>query len=74
MAILGDIGTLISFRLGAEDAKFLTQEFYPILSQDHLVNLPAYNVYLKLMIDGQTSQPFSAETLPTNKSYSESLG
>ena len=64
MAILGDIGTLISFRLGAEDAKFLTQEFYRIFSQDHLVNLSAYNIYLKLMIDGKTTQPFSAETLP----------
>jgi len=65
MAILGNVGTLISFRVGAEDAKYLTQEFYPVFSQDHLVNLSAYNIYLKLMIDGTTSQPFSAETLPS---------
>jgi type IV secretory pathway TraG/TraD family ATPase VirD4 len=64
MALLGNVGTLISFRVGAEDAKYLAQEFYPIFSQDNLVNLPAYNIYLKLIIDGQTSQPFSAETLP----------
>jgi len=70
MAILGNVGTLISFRLGAEDAKYLTQEFYPVFSQDNLVNLPAYNIYLKLMIDGQTSQPFSAETLlPIDESF-----
>ncbi len=64
MAILGNVGTLVSFRVGAEDARYLAQEFYPVFSQDHLVNLPAYNIYLKLMIDGKTSQPFSAETLP----------
>jgi hypothetical protein len=64
MAILGNVGTLVSFRVGAEDARYLAQEFYPVFSQDHLVNLPAYNIYLKLMIDRKTSQPFSAETLP----------
>jgi type IV secretory pathway TraG/TraD family ATPase VirD4 len=63
LAILGNVGTLISFRVGAEDARYLSQEFYPVFNQDDLVNLPAYNIYLKLMIDGQTSQPFSAETL-----------
>ena len=63
LAILGNVGTLISFRVGAEDAKYLSQEFYPVFNQDDLVNLPAYNIYLKLMIDGQTSPPFSAETL-----------
>ena len=50
-----------------EDAKYLTQEFYPVFSQDHLVNLPAYNIYLKLMINGKTSQPFSADTLHLGK-------
>lgn len=64
MAILGNVGTLVSFMVGAEDAKYLSQEFYPLFNQDNLVNLPSYNIYLKLMIDGQTSQPFSAETLP----------
>jgi hypothetical protein len=64
MAILGNIGTLVSFRVGAEDTRYLAQEFYPVFSQDNLVNLPAYNIYLKLMIDKKTSQPFSAETLP----------
>jgi hypothetical protein len=74
MAILGNVGTLISFRVGADDAKYLTQEFYPVFSQDNFVNLPSYNIYLKLMIDGQTSQPFSAETFPpTDKSFNENL-
>ena len=74
MAILGNVGTLLSFRVGAEDAKYLSQEFYPVFSQDNLVNLPSYNIYLKLMIDGQISQPFSAETLlPVDESLAVHL-
>lgn len=63
-AIFGNVGTLIVFRAGSEDAKVLAQEFYPIFNQSDLVNLPAYGIYLKLMIDGQTSKAFSADTLP----------
>ncbi len=68
-AILGNVGTLVSFRLGAEDAKYLSEEFYPVFSRDDLVNLPAYEIYLKLMIDGKTSEPFSGETLGTRGIY-----
>ena len=62
-AILGNIGTLISFRVGAEDAKYLAREFYPVFTEADLVNLSNHQIYLKLMIDGVTSRPFSAETL-----------
>jgi hypothetical protein len=63
-AIFGNVGTLIAFRAGSEDAKVLSQEFYPIFNQNDLVNLPAYFIYLKLMIDGKTSKAFSADSLP----------
>jgi type IV secretory pathway TraG/TraD family ATPase VirD4 len=63
-AIFGNVGTLISFRVGAEDAKYLAREFSPIFDETDLINLPNHHIYLKLMIDGQTSQPFSANTLP----------
>jgi hypothetical protein len=66
-AIFGNVGTLISFRIGAEDADFLEKEFRPVFNQYDLVNLPRYCMYLKLMIDGATSQPFSAETVPLMK-------
>ena len=62
-AILGNVGTMITFRVGTEDAKILSQEYYPVFRQSDLVNLPAYGIYLKLMIDGNTSQPFSADTI-----------
>jgi len=63
-AIFGNVGTLISFRVGAEDAKYLAREFSPVFDETDLINLPNHHIYLKLMIDGQTSQPFSAITLP----------
>lgn len=63
-AIFGNVGTIITFRIGAADAEFLEKEFQPNFTADDLVNLPKYNVYLRLMIDGIASEPFSATTLP----------
>ena len=63
-AIFGNVGTLIAFRLGASDARLIAQEFHPVITGDDLVNLPRHHIYLKLMIDGATSKPFSAVTLP----------
>jgi hypothetical protein len=62
-AILGNVGTLISFRLGATDAEILQKEFYPDFSIKDLISLPNYHIYLKLMINGMISDPFSAVTL-----------
>lgn len=63
-AVFGNVGTLILFRIGAEDSEFLEREFMPDFTAQDLVNLTKYNVYLKLMIDGVAGRPFSAETLP----------
>jgi len=63
-AVLGNVGTLIAFRLGAADAEVVEPEFAPQFSAGDITNLPNYRVYLKLMIDGSVSVPFSAETLP----------
>lgn len=65
-AILGNVGTMIIFRVGAEDAKHLMQEVYPKFTEEDLINLPRYSMYLKLMIDGATSKPFSAQTISLN--------
>ena len=62
-AIFGNVGTIISFRIGSEDAEYLANEFYPVFDKSDLMNLPRYSMYLKLMIDGATSKPFSALTL-----------
>jgi hypothetical protein len=63
-AIWGNVGTTISFRVGANDANILSKEFHPVFNEIDLINLPRYSMYLKLQIDGATSQPFSAYTLP----------
>ncbi len=63
-AVFGNVGTIISFRVGAEDAEFLEKEFFPIFTANDLVNLPKYTIYLKLMIDGVAGDAFSATTLP----------
>ncbi|MHB8579132.1 MAG: type IV secretory system conjugative DNA transfer family protein [Ignavibacteriaceae bacterium] len=63
-AIFGNVGTMISFRVGIDDAIYLAKEFRPTFDELDLINLPNHSIYLKLMIDGVTSQPFSANTLP----------
>lgn len=63
-AIFGNVGTIISFRVGAMDAEFLEKEFAPVFVQNDIVNLPKYNIYLKLMIDGIAGDAFSAKVLP----------
>ena len=61
-AIFGNVGTMISFRVGAVDAEYLAKEFHPVCNEWDIIYLPRYSMYLKLMIDGVTSQPFSAFT------------
>lgn len=62
-AILGNVGTLISFRLGPNDARYIAREFSQVFSEEDIVHLPKYHMYLKLMIDGAPSKPFSAESV-----------
>ncbi len=63
-AVFGNVGTMIVFRVGADDGGALEGEFEPEFTTEDFVNLPNYHVYLKLMVDGVTSRPFSARTLP----------
>ncbi len=63
-AVFGNVGTIMCFRVGAGDSEFLAKEFTPYFEEDDLVNLTKYDVYMKLMIDGVASSPFSATTLP----------
>jgi CxxC-x17-CxxC domain-containing protein len=63
-AVFGNVGTISCFRVGAEDAEFLEREFSPEFDANDLVNLSKFKIYLRLMIDGMASRPFSAKTLP----------
>ncbi len=76
-AVFGNVGTIISFRVGAEDSEYLEKEFSPEFNAEDLVNLAKYNIYLKLMIDGLAGKPFSARTLAPfpvpEKSYKDKI-
>jgi len=63
-AVFGNVGTIVSFRVGAEDAEYLEKEFEPVFMMNDIVNLSKYHTYLKLMIDGVAGDAFSATTLP----------
>jgi hypothetical protein len=63
-AVFGNAGTIGVYRVGTEDAQFLEKEFAPTFSAFDLVNVPARNLYLKLLIDGTASKPFNMKTLP----------
>lgn len=62
-AILGNVGGIISFRVGPKDAALLAKEFYPPFAATDLVNLPNHSVVLRFLINGEVCQPFSARTI-----------
>ena len=62
-AIFGNVGNLISFRVGGEDAQILAREFEPVFSVNDFLNLDLRNFYIKMSIDGKTVKPFSAQTI-----------
>jgi hypothetical protein len=63
-AVFGNVGTMISFRIGTSDAELLQEAFRPVFRRDDFINLDRYMIYLRMAIDGRTCQPFSARTLP----------
>ncbi|MFH1111891.1 MAG: TraM recognition domain-containing protein, partial [Patescibacteria group bacterium] len=63
-AILGTVGTLISFKIGVEDAELLAKEFAPVFNAYDLVNIEQYNAYVKLLVDNASTRPFNMKTLP----------
>jgi hypothetical protein len=76
-AVFGNVGTMITFRVGSYDADVLEKEFLPAFSAEDIVNLDKYQLYLRLMIDGVGSKPFSAVALPPihreGKSFKEEI-
>ncbi|MCI5051109.1 MAG: type IV secretion system DNA-binding domain-containing protein [Candidatus Pacebacteria bacterium] len=62
-AIFGNVGTMITFRIGATDAEVFEKQFAPTFTAEDIVNLGRFQIYLSLMIDGIGSRPFSARTL-----------
>lgn len=61
-AIFGNVGTMVAFRVGAEDAEFLIKSFGPVFNQYDMVNV-GRSAFIKLLVDGQTLRPFSLNTI-----------
>ncbi|HVU10735.1 MAG TPA: type IV secretion system DNA-binding domain-containing protein, partial [Phototrophicaceae bacterium] len=63
-AVFGNVGSLVAFRVGAQDAPALAPEFYPVFNSGDLLNLPQFTACVKLLIDGMAARPFSLRTFP----------
>ncbi len=70
-AVLGNVGTIGAFRIGAEDAEFLEKQFEPGFSRFDLVNLDNFNLIVKMMLNNKTSTPFKMEIFPKQKGKPE---
>lgn len=66
-AVLGNVGTVAAFRMGAPDAQYMAREFSPEVKPIDFMNLPNHEFYIRLMIEGMPSKPFSAKTIPVAK-------
>ena len=70
-AVFGNAGTMVTFRIGAEDSEVMAKEFKPTFNEFDLVNVDRYNAFLKLMINGTASKPFNMATYPLLKNGNE---
>ena len=76
-AVLGNCGSIITFRIGGDDAVKMKPEFSPLFDVKDMINLAVGEIYVKMTIDGESYDPFSAETLkvlpPTHPSYRQEI-
>ncbi len=70
-AIFGNVGSMLAFRVGPDDAKYLVTQFEPVFDENDLVNFDNYNAALRLLIKGETSKPFNILTFPPSKGNPE---
>jgi len=70
-AVFGNVGSMVSFRVGAEDADFLVKQFEPVFDANDLINIDNFNAHIKLMINNETSRPFNLTTDPPDKGNPE---
>jgi len=75
-SVFGNVGSICSFRVGADDAEYLKNQFEPVFTANDLMNIDNRNAYLKMLVNGRPVKPFSIETLPpaqSNKEVAENL-
>ncbi|MDD5469437.1 MAG: type IV secretion system DNA-binding domain-containing protein [Candidatus Peribacteraceae bacterium] len=72
-AVFGNVGTIMSFKIGAEDAEYMAKEFAPVLSEQDVIGIPNFNCYCKLNINNVQSRPFSMATIWDESNRNEKL-
>ena len=70
-AVFGNVGSIIAFRVGPEDAEFLEKQFAPTFTKNDLMNIDNLSAYIKMLINGQTSKPFNLKVLFTPRGTAE---
>lgn len=73
-AVFGNVGTILSFKIGAEDAEYMAKEFAPVLSEQDVIGIPNFHCYTKLNINNTTSRPFSMATIYDESNRNEKMG
>ncbi len=63
-AVFGNVGSMTSFQVGSDDAEVLSQQFEEMVGENDILSLPKYHAYMRLMVGGMASKPFSVSTLP----------
>ncbi|MBN1494254.1 type IV secretory system conjugative DNA transfer family protein [Candidatus Peregrinibacteria bacterium] len=72
-AVFGNVGTMMSFKIGADDAEYMAKEYAPVLTEADVLGITNYKAYIKLSIKNSTSRPFSMETIWDTKNKNEKV-
>ena len=73
-AVFGNVGSIVAFRVGAEDAEFLVKQFEPVFTTNDLVNVDNYDAFAKILVNGVVSKPFNIQTYPPTAGNREIAG
>ena len=72
-AVFGNVGTIISFKIGVDDAETLAAEFAPVFNEYDVINIDKYQAYIKLLIDNAAAKPFQMKTYPPPEGSAEKI-
>jgi len=72
-AVFGNVGSLVAFRVGAQDTETLIKQFEPVFSEQDMLNIDNFNAYVKLLMRGETSKPFNIKTIPAKTGEAEKI-
>ena len=73
-AVFGNVGSVVSFRIGVDDAEFMAKQFEPVFDQNDLLNVDNYSAFAKLLIRGQTAKPFNIKTYLPSSPDKDTIG